>query len=152
MTAEELCIKYEYKVGKFRSRPMLEDEIIVRTWATICNKLQEKSFEKGVDLKTKKSLRNASSQIRVCLTTRKKYIPKSKDLDMLKLASALCYSVASEELESMTAEVDMMARLIVGGHFLKRRLNSCRTRLVHAIMVMANNIEDLKEKKGDENE
>jgi hypothetical protein len=131
---------------------MSEDEIIVRTWAGICDKLQEQSFAEGCDERTKKSLRSASRQIRGCLITGKKQAPKSKDLEMLKRASALCYSVVSEELESMTAEADMMARLIVGGHFLKRRLNACRTRLVHAIMVIANNIEDLKEKRGGENE
>jgi hypothetical protein len=131
---------------------MSEDEIIVRTWAGICDKLQEQSFAEGCDERTKKSLRSASRQIRGCLITGKKQAPKSKDLEMLKRASALCYSVVSEELESMTAEADEMARLISAGHALKQRLKACRIRLVHAIMVIANNIEDLKEKRGGENE
>jgi hypothetical protein len=150
MTGEELCRKYEHKINKFRLRPMMEDEIIVRTWASICERLQAKSFDKGIDVKTAKSLRSASRQIRGCLLTGKKTAPSTKDIEILKRASALCYAEANAHLEAMTVDVDAMARLIVAGHVLKRRLNACRERLIHAIMVIADNIECLKEKGNEE--
>lgn len=148
LSAESLCQRYETKLNKFRARPMTEDEIIIRTWASICDNLQAASFADGADDFTKKSLRSAARQIRSCLAKGGKQLPKSKDLAMLKNASALAYNEANRQIEAMVAEVDEMARLIVAGHALKRRLNACRIRLVHAIMVLGNNIQDLVEKKG----
>jgi hypothetical protein len=129
---------------------MTEDEIIIRTWASICENLQAASFADGADDITKKSLRAAARQIRSCLLKGGKQFPKGKDIEVQKNASALAYNEANRQIEAMVADVDEMARLIAAGHSLKHRLKACRIRLVHAITVLGYNIQDLVEKEGAE--
>ena len=87
-------------------------------------------------------MRLAAREIR-CALAKTKHV-NVNDESILKGAESQCYSVASEKLGEMIFDADLMVRLITGGHALKRRLNACRIRLVHAIAVIGNNIQSLK--------
>ena len=144
MNAEELCSRYEVKVSKHKLRPLDEDEIIVIVWANICNTLQEQSFSQKMSMKERKSMRMASRLIRCALAQNNRKYLKDNNRDILRMADAKIKSVGMSIIEALVMDVDEMARLINGGHPLKRRLNACRIRIVHVVSVLSDNLQHLK--------
>jgi hypothetical protein len=141
LSVDELLSKYEVAVNKYRTRPMTEDEVIIAAWSKATQLLNERAFSEA-DAVRRKAMRMGAREIRKCMAHAGHVT--NKDLEMIKTAEMICADTMTEVLEGLVVDVDAMARLIMAQHVQHRRINACRIRVVRAVNVMAQNVDEIK--------